>query len=77
VEYEKAGLSGTPRTREQIKTLFAGLDLLEPGLVPVSAWRPDTVASPLVEIPHLGGVARKNAIWPAAGSDRTAAIGGR
>jgi S-adenosyl methyltransferase len=32
----------TLRTREQILTFLDGLHLLEPGLVPVSQWRPDT-----------------------------------
>jgi hypothetical protein len=29
------------RTREQVARFFAGLDLLEPGLVPVEQWRPE------------------------------------
>jgi hypothetical protein len=35
----------TPRSREQVARLFAGMDLVEPGLVPVEEWRaePDTV----------------------------------
>jgi S-adenosyl methyltransferase len=32
---------GTLRTREQILALFAGTALVEPGLVPVTHWRPD------------------------------------
>lgn len=32
---------GTLRTREQILALFAGTTLAEPGLVPVTRWRPD------------------------------------
>jgi hypothetical protein len=30
------------RTRQQILQLFTGLELLEPGLVPTSQWRPGT-----------------------------------
>jgi hypothetical protein len=30
-----------PRTPEQILEYFDGMDLLEPGLVPVEAWRPE------------------------------------
>ena len=30
-----------PRSREEIAAFFAGLDLVEPGVVPVLAWRPD------------------------------------
>lgn len=32
---------GTLRTREQILALLAGTNLVEPGLVPVTHWRPD------------------------------------
>ncbi|MFC7382097.1 SAM-dependent methyltransferase [Sphaerisporangium rhizosphaerae] len=50
-----------PRDHAQIARYFEGMDLLEPGLVPVSAWRP--ASEPDVEIdlsrPTLiGGVAR-------------------
>jgi hypothetical protein len=34
------------RSREQVAGLFAGLDLLDPGVVPVSRWRPDTDTGP-------------------------------
>ncbi|MER7842674.1 SAM-dependent methyltransferase [Kitasatospora sp. NPDC096077] len=36
---------GRWRTDEEILTLFDGLDLLEPGLVPCSLWRPDPAAT--------------------------------
>ncbi|MEV0616606.1 SAM-dependent methyltransferase [Nonomuraea sp. NPDC050404] len=32
----------TPRTREQIARFFDGLEMMEPGLVSVTDWRPDT-----------------------------------
>jgi hypothetical protein len=56
---------GTPsmtlRTPEQIARFFDGLDLLSPGVVSCSRWRPD--AGPAGEIPpevdEFGGVARK------------------
>jgi hypothetical protein len=38
---EREGLSATLRTREQVYRLFAGLSLVEPGLVWAPAWRPD------------------------------------
>jgi SAM-dependent methyltransferase len=38
---EREGLSATMRTREQVHRLFAGLSLVEPGLVWAPAWRPD------------------------------------
>jgi hypothetical protein len=56
---------GTPsmtlRTPEQITRFFGGLDLLEPGVVSCSRWRPDI--SPLggqpPEVDEFCGVARK------------------
>jgi hypothetical protein len=50
----------TPRSPEQIGQLFDGLELLEPGVVSVTQWRPDP--SPWDEPPVVacaGGVARK------------------
>jgi hypothetical protein len=50
----------TLRTREQIETLFDGLDVLFPGVVPLPDWRPD--APELAPPPNgvgLGGVARR------------------
>jgi hypothetical protein len=37
------GLKITFRTREQVAGFAAGLELVEPGVVPVQAWRPDSV----------------------------------
>jgi hypothetical protein len=43
------------RTREQVARFFTGLDLVEPGLVPVEEWRP-----------HPGtGKADSSAMWGA------------
>jgi hypothetical protein len=52
----------TPRPRDQIAAFFDGLDLVEPGLVPVAQWRPDEAgqAEPAAEW-MLGGAARKPA----------------
>lgn len=36
----QAGIEVTPRPREQVARFFAGLDLVEPGVVPVTDWRP-------------------------------------
>ncbi|WP_081236288.1 SAM-dependent methyltransferase [Streptomyces viridosporus] len=47
------------RTVEQITGFFDGLDLVEPGVVPVPLWRPDD-ASPTPEtVAEHGGLARK------------------
>jgi O-methyltransferase involved in polyketide biosynthesis len=44
----------------QITAFFDGLDLLEPGVVPVSRWRPDpSPYGPPRHVDTFGGVARK------------------
>ena len=57
------GIPVLTRTRAEVATLFNGLELVEPGVVPVNQWRPvpDTAGSQ-AEFPHIGlacGVARK------------------
>ncbi|MEJ3658278.1 SAM-dependent methyltransferase [Actinomycetes bacterium KLBMP 9759] len=50
----------TLRSMGQIAGCFDGLELVEPGVVSVPKWRPDCVASSVLEnIPAAGGVARK------------------
>ena len=51
----------TLRTRQEVAALAAGLDLVPPGLVPVTEWRP-TPADPSFEhpVPLYGLVARKS-----------------
>ncbi|MFD1934923.1 MULTISPECIES: SAM-dependent methyltransferase [Nonomuraea] len=50
----------TPRTTEQISVYFDGLEQLEPGVVPIDAWRPEWPdVQPDFDRPGLlGGVAR-------------------
>ena len=36
-----SGITYRPRTRAQVLRLFDGLDLPEPGIVPLATWRPD------------------------------------
>ncbi|MDQ3901277.1 MAG: SAM-dependent methyltransferase, partial [Actinomycetota bacterium] len=50
----------TPRTHQQIARFFEGLELLEPGIVSVSLWRPDPgdLGRP-VQVGNIGGVGRK------------------
>jgi S-adenosyl methyltransferase len=54
--------TGWPRSAERIVDLLPGLELLEPGLVPVGDWRPDGpragVLSPIQKL-IVGAVARK------------------
>ncbi|MYW62991.1 SAM-dependent methyltransferase [Streptomyces sp. SID8379] len=50
----------TLRTRAELLTLFDGTDLLEPGLVSCSRWRPDTAdEAGIVDVTHFCGVAKK------------------
>jgi hypothetical protein len=48
-----------PRTRADVQALVAGLEIVEPGVVPVAEWRPDPDAGPAVLVPLHGVVARK------------------
>jgi S-adenosyl methyltransferase len=50
--------SNRPSNRQDIRSLFTGFDLVEPGLVDVSQWRPDINEKP-ARIRFLAGVARK------------------
>jgi hypothetical protein len=58
-----AGTGAVPynlRSPEQITGFFDGLELLEPGVVPVSQWRPDpSPFGPPAHVDTFGGVARK------------------
>jgi S-adenosyl methyltransferase len=56
--YEKATSPAVPRPSAQIQELFTGLDLVEPGLVDVSRWRPD-IRARATKLRILAGVARK------------------
>jgi hypothetical protein len=47
------------RTQPEIARYFAGLEMIEPGLVPVEQWRPAAPPQPADQIPGYGGVARK------------------
>jgi hypothetical protein len=51
----------TLRTHEQIARFFDGLDLIEPGLVPVNRWRPakEGVQDPR-DVPNFCAIARKS-----------------
>jgi S-adenosyl methyltransferase len=50
----------TPRSPEQISRYFDGLELLPPGVVTVSRWRPEfSGRGDLPEVSCAGGVGRK------------------
>lgn len=47
----------TPRTRVEISRYFTGLDLVDPGLVPLPQWR--ALANPAKPIPAYAAIGRK------------------
>ena len=48
-----------PRTHREVASFFAGLDLLEPGLVRVPEWRPASVSESAARAQMWGAVGRK------------------
>jgi hypothetical protein len=59
--YDGASAPGVARTREQIAQFLSGLDLLAPGLVNVSEWRPDHLGPPPEPALFYAGIGRKSA----------------
>nr|WP_275411408.1 SAM-dependent methyltransferase [Actinoplanes digitatis] len=54
-----AGMTLVARTRDEVQRFFGDWEMLDPGLVPVSSWRPDEpVANPEAAY-YWAGVARK------------------
>jgi len=49
----------TPRSREQVTRFFNGVDLVEPGVVPIQQWRPDSDLEAAARAGMWGGVGRK------------------
>jgi hypothetical protein len=57
---EHSAVPITPRSREQVVRFFDGLEIVEPGVVPLGHWRPGPAASvPRPSLPGYCGVARK------------------
>ncbi|WP_306204966.1 SAM-dependent methyltransferase [Actinoplanes sp. RD1] len=56
---EALKLDAWPRTREQFGRFFAGLELVPPGIVLVSDWRPEGEPLPTPQIGGYAGVGRK------------------
>jgi S-adenosyl methyltransferase len=50
----------TYRSHGEVSRFFGGLDLVEPGVVPVPEWRPDTADEAAVPTMAWSGVARKS-----------------
>jgi hypothetical protein len=60
--YRARGIAAKERTDDEVRALFRGLELVEPGVVLVNRWRPDAEAE-AIEDSHVqmsGGVAVKN-----------------
>jgi hypothetical protein len=55
----KRTLAGLPRAAQVVAQFFGGLDLLEPGVVKVTQWRPEYAAEAEGPTSLWGGVARK------------------
>ncbi len=54
-----AGMTLVPRTRDEVERFFGDWEMLDPGLVPVSAWRPDEPVEDPRAAYYWAGVARK------------------
>lgn len=54
------GMNFHLRTRSEIEGFFYGLDMVEPGLVPLQRWRPESEPEYTdAQVNLYGGVARK------------------
>ena len=49
----------TVRDREEVASFFTGLEMVEPGLVPITQWRPASETEAKMPTALWGGVARK------------------
>ena len=59
-EYDDTGaLPYHLRRPERVAAFFDGLDLVEPGVVPLPQWRPDPGQPGSADVPNVGGVGRK------------------
>src|SRR4029453_14238182 len=72
---EQGGIPNVPRTLADTEPFFAGLELVEPGLVPLAAWRPDpgTDQDPYRVYAYGGGARNSLAGAPGAGCAAVAA----
>jgi hypothetical protein len=63
-----------PRTRDEVARFLHGLELVDPGLVPIVEWRPDMAPEPhgssVQEVAVYGAVARLPGTTPASGYQR-------
>jgi hypothetical protein len=57
--YRRTSTPMTMRTRAEIAPFFEGLDLVEPGLAPISQWRPESPVDPADRMVGFAGVGTK------------------
>ncbi|WP_369393591.1 SAM-dependent methyltransferase [Streptomyces sp. CG1] len=57
--YAAGGVTLVARSRDEVAAFFAGLDLLAPGVVPVTDWRPDGAPDGRGPVSLYGAVGRK------------------
>jgi S-adenosyl methyltransferase len=57
---QQAGIPYVPRSRDEIAKFFNGLELVEPGIVPIAAWRPeDDAPDDIYSVYAWAGVGRR------------------
>jgi|SRR3954449_11276508 hypothetical protein len=56
---KQSGVTLVPRSQAEIEATFSGLDLVEPGVVPVLAWRPDEPPADPQSAYYWAGIAQK------------------
>jgi O-methyltransferase involved in polyketide biosynthesis len=56
---EAAGITLVPRTKAEVERFFTGLELVEPGVTPMLAWRPETPPADPRAAYYWAGVGRK------------------
>ncbi|MFI6172554.1 SAM-dependent methyltransferase [Nocardia sp. NPDC051052] len=61
---ERAGITMVPRTRAEIENLFAGTEIVEPGVVTLEDWHPELAEESLYEVDPDAGPAW---IWAGVG----------
>jgi S-adenosyl methyltransferase len=56
---ERSGIPFVPRSKAETERFFAGLDLVEPGVVPILGWRPERAPADVTTVHGWAGLARK------------------
>jgi hypothetical protein len=58
-EYSRSISEFAMRTRAQVTDMFAGFEMVDPGVVYVNQWHPETDAEATQQLPQIVGIARK------------------